>query len=54
MMSILTMTPGPEWYEPADLIDEDQDDAPEWPCEALTFAGGLVWWSDAPILADLD
>jgi len=46
-MSILTMCPSPEWYEPADLIDEDEDDAPEWPSEALTASHGLIWWTAA-------
>ena len=48
-MSILTMTPGPEWYEPADIFDFDQDDA-VCPPELLT-AG---WWSASADLEDLD
>ena len=47
-MSILTMCPGPEWFEPRDLIDDDdQDDQPAMPPEALSVSLGAVWWTAA-------
>jgi len=38
------------YYEPADLIDEDEDDQPAMPPEALSVSLGAVWWTAAPIL----
>ncbi len=42
------------WYDAPESDDEDEDDQPTPPREALTVAGGLVWWSDAPILESQD
>jgi len=50
-MSILTMCTSPEWYEAPDLIDEDEDDHPVPPSEALSVSYGRVWWTSA---LDLD
>jgi hypothetical protein len=47
-MSLLTMTPSPEWYEVPDIEDEGDDTVP-FP-ELLT-AG---WWSASSILDDED
>jgi hypothetical protein len=38
-------SPLPEWYEPADLIDEDEP-APD-AAEMLVVAHGIVWWTAA-------
>jgi hypothetical protein len=36
------------YYDAPDVIDDDQDDdTPCWPTEALTSANGVVWWSAA-------
>ena len=36
-------SPSPEWYEPPDLIEKE--DEPIWPAETLTVTGSVVWWS---------
>jgi hypothetical protein len=45
-MSILSVLPA-EWYEPADLADEEED-APVYPPDAFTFTASGGWWSAAP------
>jgi hypothetical protein len=48
-MSILSVMPA-EWWEPADLIDEEEDVA-VYPSDAFTvFASG--WWSAGADLED--
>ncbi|MGE3269648.1 MAG: hypothetical protein AB7P40_12935 [Chloroflexota bacterium] len=53
-MSILTKCPGPEWYEPADELDLDEDDQPPTPEEVLTVAAGIGWWTASLDLEDQD
>lgn len=50
-MSILTMLPGAEWYEPADLIEVEPDPTPD-AHEALTVTAGLVYWTASAFLED--
>lgn len=40
------------WYEPADL--EDEDDQPVPPPELLTVSYGCGWWTNTSLLPDLD
>jgi len=49
-MSILSVMPA-EWWEPADLIDDD-DDLAVYPPDAFTVAAWGGWWSAAPDLSD--
>ena len=39
-----SFSPPPEWYEPADLIDVDDEPAPE-PAEVLHLVAGAGCWS---------
>ena len=50
-MSILTVLPGGEWYEPADLIDVEPDPTPD-AAEVLTITHGIGWWSASLDLED--
>ena len=43
-MSILSVMPC-EWWEPADLEDEDEDPLPYLPGELLTFGPTFGWWT---------
>lgn len=45
-MSILSVMPN-EFWEPADLEDEDDDPPPATACEILTVTGPCGWWSAA-------
>ena len=47
-MSILGLYSHMWWDAPE--ADQEEDDAPEWPSEALTASHGLIWWTAAPIL----
>lgn len=51
-MSILMMWQD-SYYEPADLIEEEGDDAIA-PPELLTAGAGHGWWSASAVLPDLD
>jgi hypothetical protein len=47
-MSILSVLPGPEWFEPADLEDEDDDlPPPAITADVLTVTGSYGWWTAA-------
>ena len=35
------------WTSASWLDDNEPDDAPEWPSEALTASQGVVWWTAA-------
>jgi hypothetical protein len=53
-VSILSVLPGPEWFEPADYIEVDDDDTPICPPDVLTATAYGGWWTAAGPDLDTD
>lgn len=42
-------SPPPSWYEPLDVLDEDEQEPDPRHAELFTLVDGVFWWSAAEI-----